>query len=173
MKISYSPYQYRSNYYPVNRTPSPSFKGGIHMMSGKLNILLSESKKLYFAKDIPELKDFENIIKKISPATKVRPFSEIPANGNISPRTGAYYSQQAKINSLSGEMTVENKIIYLNLNNINKYSKLKLFGDFVHEATHIAQEEATDRKSTVDLAKKMLYSTYNPLIRQDSLQAGG
>jgi hypothetical protein len=149
-----------------------SFSGGVSTMQEKLAILLSETKKLYFSNKKADIKDFEHIIRKISPDTTVRHFSEIPAGSNISPRAGAYFSQKTNINPSTNEVNAANKVIYLNLENTDRHQKLKLFGDFVHEATHIAQEEATDRVSTLDFTKIMLHSPNLEITKHNSLIAG-
>ena len=52
------------------------------------------------------------------------------------------------------------------------FSNLKIFGDFVHEATHIAQEESSDRVSTVDFTRKILQSNTSAIEKTHSLISG-
>lgn len=164
--------QYRYNYYPICYSSAPSFGGGISTMQEKLAVLITETKKLYLTKQNAGIKDFEAIIKKISPTTTVKPFSEIPQGSNVSPRTGAYFSQKSLINSQTNEMFVEDKVIYLNFDNSPNQPRLRLFGDFIHEATHIAQEESTDRLSTIKFVNQLLFSPISAEAKNNSLFGG-
>lgn len=170
MQVQFNQYKY--NYYPVSNSTAPSFKSQASTMQGKLNILLSETKKIYNTKQNVGLKDFETIIKKISPTTSVRLFSQIPSGSNISPRTGAYFSQKTNINPYTNTISVDDKIIYLNFSNQIPSARLKLFADFIHESTHIAQEETSDRQPTIELVKTLLQSSYPTEVKSHSLVAG-
>lgn len=166
-------YQYNKyNCNIVRNSPAPSFGGRMNTMQEKFAVLFGETKKLHQTKRKLEIKDFEAIIKKISPTSSVKLFSEIPPGSNISPRTGAYFSQKTNISILTNEMSVDSKIIYLNLNNQALQSKLKILGDFIHEATHVSQEESTDRVSTIDFTKKMLHSPLSAIEKNNSLLGG-
>ena len=167
MKVEFNRYQYGN--YPANYMSVPSFRGiKANTMQEKITVLLAETKKMYLSGKNPKLADFETIIKKISPTTTVRNFSEIPPDSNANPRTGAYFRQKTQINILTNEMQAEDKIMYLNLN----HPKQWLFGDFVHEATHIAQEEATNRENIVDFTKRLLQSGLTPDKKHHSLVSG-
>lgn len=172
MQVQFNQYKYNCNYSPVKYSTTPSFKGIPSSMQEKLAILLAEAKKLYLTKQNANIKDFESIIKKISPSTSVKPYSEIPPGSNISPRTGAYFSQKTNINSQTNEMIIEDKVIYLNFNNNTSQPRLKLFNDFIHEATHIAQEESPDRLSTIDFTKRLLYPSASAIEKNHSLIGG-
>lgn len=170
MKIQFNQHKY--NYYKVANSTAPSFRAHASTMQGKLNVILSETKKIYNTKQNIELKNFEAIIKKISPTTSVRLYSQIPPGSNISPRTGAYFSQKTNINPYTNEINVDDKVIYLNFSNQIPSARLKLFGDFIHEATHIAQEESSDRYPTIDFVKTMVQSRYPTEVKSHSLVAG-
>lgn len=171
MQVQFNQYRY-NNYYNVNSSTPVSFKAKVNTMPEKLNILLAETKKLYKNKQNVGIRDFSSIIEKISPITKIKYFSEIPLGSNISPRTGAYFSQRSNIDFQRNEIKFDDKVIYLNFNNQTSQSKLKLFADFVHEATHIAQEEATDRVTTADFIKKFLSSPVSIIEKDNSLLTG-
>ena len=171
MQVQFNQYRY-NNYYNVNSSTPVSFKAKVNTMPEKLNILLAETKKLYKNKQNVGIRDFSSIIEKISPTTKIKYFSEIPLGSNISPRTGAYFSQRSNIDFQRNEIKFDDKVIYLNFNNQTSQSKLKLFADFVHEATHIAQEEATDRVTTADFIKKFLSSPVSIIEKDNSLLTG-
>lgn len=170
MQIQFNQYKY--NYYSATSSTAPNFKGQLSTMQGKLNVILSETKKIYNSKQNIGLKNFEAIIKKISPTTSVIPYSQIPPGSNISPRTGAYFSQKTNINPYTNTISVDDKIIYLNFSNQIPAARLKLFADFIHESTHIAQEEASDRQPTIELVKTLLQSSYPTEVKSHSLVAG-
>ena len=158
-----------NTYTQTKVTSSPVFTGGCDTMQRKLAVLVSETKKLYMSDKNINLADFETILRKISPTTSIKHVSQIPSGSNTSPRTGAYFSQKTSINPATNEMIVEDKVMYLNPNNSDEFPRQKLFGDFVHESTHIAQEEASDRLSSLDFSKRMLYSDKSPIEKQHSL----
>ena len=178
MRIQYNQYnqykynQYKQTYYTINNPVTPNFKGQINTIQGKFNILLAETKKIFNTKQNIELKDFEAIIKKISPTTSVKSISQIPPGSNVSPGTGAYFSQKTNINPYTNDISVNDKIIYLNPLSSTPSTRLKLFGDFIHESTHVAQEESIDRLSTIDFIKKMLQSPIPTEVKIDTLIGG-
>ena len=168
MQVNFNKYQYNCN--SVNSV-TPSFRGNTSTMQEKIDILLSECKKLLESKKNLGIQEFEAIIKKISPTTKVKAFSEIPAGSNVSPRTCAYFSQKTDINLHSNEMICKDKVIYLNFNNnTTELSRIKLISDFVHEAVHIAQEESIDRTPVTDFTKEVLYRSSSIEQKADSLR---
>lgn len=169
MKVQFNQYQY--NQYVHSKATTPIFNGKVTTMREKLPLLLTETKRLYQTKPNATIKDFETIIKKISPTLTVRLFSEIPKGSNIPLRTGAYYSQITNTNLYTNEISVKDKFIYLNFND-RSLSNLKIFGDFVHEATHVAQDESADRVSTVDFTRKILQSKASAIEKEHSLIGG-
>lgn len=170
MQVRFDPYRYNcyQKKYAVKR---PTFKSA-NTMAQKIDVLLAETKKLFRYNKNANIPDFEKIIKQISPETTVKHYMDVPYGSNTSPKTCAYFSQKIHINNMADDMVADNKIIYLNPDYLGENSQLKLFADFVHEGTHIAQEEAADRISSVDFSKQILRSDMYTNAKLESLEGG-
>lgn len=138
------------SYYSYNckSTSKPNFRGTLPN-GNKISALINESKRAFLANQKPSLSVFEKIIKQFSPSTTVKHFQEIPRGSNINPLTGAYYANKRILNIYENKFESLDKIIYLNPEIASQFTKLFFFSQFVHEATHVIQEDNEDSTNKI------------------------
>ncbi len=117
------------------------------------------------------LDGMKKIVQKVSHGTDVKPFSQVPANGNVSEGAGAYYHCNFRINSVTNEIQEDNKTIYVEPpENLSVIERLKFLGSIMHEITHIFQEEASDGLGKRQFLQKFLKTNLSSRQKFETLQ---
>ena len=157
-------------FHKVQRTNKPSFMG-YNNFTPKMQGLINDSKKLYNFNTRYSLNDITNIIKKYSPTTEIRDILTIPSSSNISPRTGAYYADVKQLLLNQNKILSQNKTMYIKTSSNNPINNLEILSSFVHESTHIFQEESSDRLSTTDFIQRFLVQSKSNTEKLDSIKS--
>lgn len=116
----------------------------------------------------------EKVLQRVSPETKVRPFSEIPNGSNVCNGTGAYFHCNFLFNTdlIPPVVKPDGKAIYVQIPQKEGIpERLNLLGSMVHETTHIFQEESSDRLSKCEFIQHLLNSDLPATVKKDTLFA--
>lgn len=102
------------------------------------------------------LQGLSDLLRKYAPNVKVKDMSELPTDGNIHDRVGAYIRDVFQF-TRTGKIIDGEKEIYIQLpNNLSKEELGGFQTSFIHEVTHYFQETSIDRVSKKDWLEKLL-----------------
>ncbi|MFI3301218.1 MAG: hypothetical protein R3Y28_07345 [Candidatus Gastranaerophilales bacterium] len=109
------------------------------------------------------LKDFETIIQRYSPTTRVEEFATADkTNSNITEITRAYMKQPMGFDMQSKRLVTYPKTILIDDPNKGHVTeRADLFACFVHESTHVLQEEHPLKTSRFEILDKYVQNTDN------------
>lgn len=155
------------------KTNDMSF-GSNTTIASKLNTFVPEIYRYILSAPKIDYEGIESIMRKVSPETAVKAFSDIPRGANVCDGTGAYFHCNFIINTncTPAKVIPNGKAIYIPLpKDDNVSGRLNLLGSVVHESTHIFQEESFDRISKCEFLSHFLSKDVPDVVKRDTLMA--
>ena len=125
---------------------SLSFKG-LSSFSQKFNPFEHDILTYYRTKQIINIDEIKQILKKYAPDMNIKNLNEAGTNANIHDRTCGYFKDEILF-SQNGICINGEKSLFINPPNTNSFEdRIKFLQALVHEVTHAFQESSSDRIS--------------------------